>query len=136
MTKTQCRQFSLGHSYLLQYCSTRLSSYFHILQRSTLYTQPMCIQLYTCVWCCIAVYAYPMLCIFPYAAQSINLSYLYCHKLLLLSLFSPTVFLTRAWFLQLRSRAQLLFSLFVLVLLNNPVRNNYEYGLIPHHRSQ
>ena len=86
MTKTQCRQFSLGHSYLLQYCSTRLSSYFHILQCSTLYTQPMCIQLHTCVWCCIAVYAYPMLRIFPYATQSINLTYLHCQKLLPLSL--------------------------------------------------
>ena len=133
MTKTQCRQFSLGHSYLLQCYSTRLRSYFHILQRSTLYTQPMCIHLYTCVWCCIAVYAYPMICIFQYAAQSINLTYLYYHKLLLslslslsLSLFSPVVFLTRAWLLQLRSRARLLFSLVALVLLNNPVRNQYE----------
>ena len=51
-------------------------------------------------------------------------------------LFSLVVFLTTARLLQLRSRAKLLFSLFVLVLLNNPVRNNYEYGLIPHHRSQ
>ena len=93
MTKTQCRQFSLGRSYLLQYCSTRLPSYFHILQCSTLYTQPLCIQFHTCVWCCMAVYAYPMLCIFPYAAQYINLTYLYCHKLLLLSLsFSLSLF--------------------------------------------